>query len=137
FHVHSASGALSDADSAPSAVVVRNGTADATPTVTITNVATGIYRASGTVPAGYAAGDLVQIRVTATVESESTSGLVALGVLDGARVAEVYARIGAGGSGLSAVPWNSAWDAEVQSEAEDALAAYGAATSAELLATRI
>lgn len=33
------------------------------------------------------------------------------------------AEIGAAGSGLSAVPWNAAWDAEVQSEVTDALLA--------------
>lgn len=32
-----------------------------------------------------------------------------------------FARIGAAGAGLSAVPWNAAWDAEVQSEVADAL----------------
>jgi hypothetical protein len=36
--------------------------------------------------------------------------------------------IGAAGAGLTAVPWNAAWDAEVQSEAADALTAYGAST---------
>lgn len=40
----------------------------------------------------------------------------------------------AGGTGdhLSAVPWNAAWDAEVQSECADALDAYDPPTSAEL-----
>jgi hypothetical protein len=42
------------------------------------------------------------------------------------------AEIGAAGAGLSAVPWNAAWDAEVQSEAADALAAYDPPTHAEL-----
>jgi len=37
--------------------------------------------------------------------------------------------IGTAGAGLSAVPWNAAWDAEVQSEVADALAAYGVATA--------
>src|SRR3990167_572854 len=32
--------------------------------------------------------------------------------------------IGAAGAGLTAVPWNAAWDAEVQSEANDALVAF-------------
>jgi hypothetical protein len=36
--------------------------------------------------------------------------------------------IGAAGAGLTAIPWNSAWDAEVQSECADALTAYGAST---------
>lgn len=33
--------------------------------------------------------------------------------------------IGAAGAGLSAVPWNAAWDTEVQSEVDDALIAKG------------
>ncbi len=45
-----------------------------------------------------------------------------------------FARIGATGSGLSAIPWNAAWDAEVQSEATDALNAYDPPTHTELTA---
>lgn len=41
------------------------------------------------------------------------------------------AEIGAAGAGLTAVPWNSAWDAEVQSECTDALNAYDPPTKAE------
>lgn len=40
--------------------------------------------------------------------------------------------IGAAGAGLSAVPWNALWDAEVQSECADALNAYDPPTKAEL-----
>ena len=40
--------------------------------------------------------------------------------------------IGALGAGLTAVPWNSAWDAEVQSEVTDALNAYDPPTRGEL-----
>lgn len=43
------------------------------------------------------------------------------------------AEIGAAGAGLSAVPWNAAWDAEVQSEVTDALVAYDPPTQAELV----
>ena len=39
--------------------------------------------------------------------------------------------IGTAGAGLTAVPWNAAWDAEVQSEATDALNAYDPPTRAE------
>lgn len=38
------------------------------------------------------------------------------------------------GSGLTAIPWNAAWDAEVQSEATDALNAYDPPTNAEMVA---
>jgi phage baseplate assembly protein W len=40
--------------------------------------------------------------------------------------------IGVSGAGLTAIPWNAAWDAEVQSEATDALNAYDPPTRAEL-----
>jgi hypothetical protein len=40
--------------------------------------------------------------------------------------------IGVAGAGLTAIPWNAAWDAEVQSEATDALNAYDPPTRAEL-----
>lgn len=40
--------------------------------------------------------------------------------------------IGAAGAGLTGVPWNAAWDAEVQSECTDALNAYDPPTKAEL-----
>ena len=43
--------------------------------------------------------------------------------------------IGSAGAGLTAIPWNSAWDAEVQSECTDALNAYDPPTKAELDAT--
>ena len=39
--------------------------------------------------------------------------------------------IGAAGAGLTAIPWNAAWDAEVQSECTDALNAYDPPTKAE------
>lgn len=35
-----------------------------------------------------------------------------------------FARIGANGAGLTLVPWNPAWDAEVQSEVDDALVVH-------------
>lgn len=40
--------------------------------------------------------------------------------------------IGTAGAGLTAVPWNAAWDAEVQSECADALSAFGPATAAQV-----
>lgn len=42
------------------------------------------------------------------------------------------AEIGAAGDGLTAIPWNAAWDAEVQSECTDALNAYDPPTNAEM-----
>ena len=51
-------------------------------------------------------------------------------VVDAVKV--VTDAISSNGSGLSAVPWNSSWDAEVQSEVADGLAAYDPPTKAEL-----
>ena len=42
------------------------------------------------------------------------------------------AEIGSAGAGLTAVPWNSSWDAEVQSECTDALNAYDPPTKTEM-----
>lgn len=42
--------------------------------------------------------------------------------------------IGAAGAGLTAIPWNAAWDAEVQSEVADGLAVYDPPTYAEMIA---
>ena len=42
------------------------------------------------------------------------------------------AEIGAAGAGLTAVPYNSAWDAEIQSEVTDALNAYDPPTKTEM-----
>lgn len=45
---------------------------------------------------------------------------------------DTFDRVGANGSGLSAVPWNPSWDAEVQSECVAALNAYDAPSISEL-----
>jgi hypothetical protein len=42
--------------------------------------------------------------------------------------------LGAAGAGLTAVPWNAAWDAEVESEGADALGVYDPPTNAEMVA---
>lgn len=49
-----------------------------------------------------------------------------------AQTGDSFARIGANGAGLTAVPWNSSWDAEVQSECSDALTAYNAVATSDL-----
>lgn len=40
--------------------------------------------------------------------------------------------IGAAGAGLTAIPWNAAWDAQVESEVTDALGIYDSPTKAEM-----
>lgn len=50
---------------------------------------------------------------------------------------DLQTQIGTDGAGLTNIPWNSAWDAEVQSECTDALNAYDPPTNAEMEARTI
>lgn len=43
-----------------------------------------------------------------------------------------FARIGANGAGLTGIPWNPSWDAEVQSEVADGLTAFNAVSTSDL-----
>lgn len=63
----------------------------------------------------------------ANVRAEMDSNSVAL-----AAILLDTAEIGAAGAGLSAIPWNSSWDAEVESEVADALTAYNAVSTSHL-----
>lgn len=65
FTTHASSGALTNADSLPTGTLVLNGTDNAA-TVTVTNKATGVYKAAVTLPT-LAVGDVVQLRINATV----------------------------------------------------------------------
>jgi hypothetical protein len=49
----------------------------------------------------------------------------------------LVADIGSNGAGLTAIPWNAAWDTEVQSECTDALNAYDPPTNTEMEARTI
>lgn len=61
----------------------------------------------------------------------SVSADIAAVKSDSAAILADTAEIGAAGAGLTAIPWNAAWDAEVQSECADALAVYDPPTKAE------
>ncbi len=65
-----------DADSLPTAIANRNGTDDATFSLTVTKLATGRYKVTGTVPAGYASGDIVDIVASAMVSTVSATAIV-------------------------------------------------------------
>jgi hypothetical protein len=72
--------------------------------------------------------------VADAVWDEAASGHASSGTF-GKYLADVLAdtaEIGSAGAGLTAVPWNSNWDAEVQSECTDALNAYDPPTKAEM-----
>jgi len=69
-------GAAYDATGTPVATATRNGTDDAAFVLTVTKLATGRYKITGTVPSGYALHDRVQISVAATVDGVAKAGIV-------------------------------------------------------------
>lgn len=74
FTVTGSTGALVNADSLPTGTLVVNGT-DNGATVTVTNKATGIYKAAATLPT-LAVGDVVQLRIAATVSGVASGAVV-------------------------------------------------------------
>lgn len=68
--------------------------------------------------------------------ANGTDGLGAIKT-DTAAILVDTAEIGAAGAGLSAIPWNASWDAEVQSEVNDGLVAYNAASTTNITAGTI
>jgi hypothetical protein len=73
-------------------------------------------------------------QLVSAVVTAGTMGKLLIDTLTGhtPQTGDSFGRIGAAGAGLTAVPWNAAWDAEVESEATDALNAYDPPTKAEL-----
>ena len=69
-------GVVTDADSLPSATATRNGADDGAFNVTVAKIDTGRYKVTGTVPAGYVAGDVVQISVAAAVNGVSGKAVI-------------------------------------------------------------
>lgn len=67
-------GVATNADSTPTGTLYVNGTADAA-SVTVTNLATGIYKAAVTLPT-LAVGDVVDLRIAATVSSVSDTEII-------------------------------------------------------------
>ena len=82
-------GVATDADSLPVATATHNGTDDAAFSLTVVKIDTGRYKVSGTIPAGYAAGDVVQISVAASVNSVSGKAIVDSFVVDSKRNADL------------------------------------------------
>jgi hypothetical protein len=69
--------------------------------------------------------------------TEIQSGLATASALSAAKTVVDAIKVvtdaqAATGTGLTAIPWNAAWDAEVQSEVADALAVYDPPTQAEI-----
>lgn len=62
-------GSATNADSLPTGTVNKNGTDDGAVTVTVTNIDTGRYKASFTIPTTYIPGDVLNLTIAATVSS--------------------------------------------------------------------
>lgn len=84
-------------------------------------------------------GDLTKVNTLDGHTAQTGDNYARLGAPAGASVSSDIAAIeaqtddiGVAGAGLTALPWNSAWDAEVQSEVTDALNAYDPPTKSEL-----
>lgn len=69
-------GAAANADALPAATANRNGADDAAFVLTVANLDTGRYKITGTVPAGYVEGDVVNVTVAATVGGVAAKGHV-------------------------------------------------------------
>lgn len=69
-----ATGVATNADSTPTGTLYVNGTADAA-TVTVTNITTGLYKAAVTLPT-LAVGDVVDLRINATVSSVTDNAVI-------------------------------------------------------------
>lgn len=90
---------------------------------TIDAVADGIKAKTDNLPSDPADQSLIIDATSAILSAVNTVD----GVADG-----IAAAIGSAGAGLTAIPWNGAWDAEVQSECADALNEYDPPTKAEM-----
>jgi hypothetical protein len=71
---NAATGAAADATGTPTGTLYLNGTANAA-AVTVTNITTGVYKAAVTMPT-LAAGDIVSLRIAATVATIAAEGVV-------------------------------------------------------------
>lgn len=76
-------------------------------------------------------GDLIEVNTLTGHTAQTGDNFARLGAPAGASVSADIAAIeaqtddiGVAGAGLTAVPWNASWDAEVQSEVDDALVAF-------------
>lgn len=93
--------AASNADALPTGTLYVNGTANAA-TITVTNITAGVYKAAVTLPA-VSAGDVVGMRISATVAGVAGEGIVWQETADTAHVSDTFARIGApAGASLAA-----------------------------------
>jgi hypothetical protein len=93
----------------------------------ITDVSTATQKAVGVISDYTGASKTVTLREDPGVFTMAATDNIEIILIspDILNVLADTAEIGAAGAGLTAVPWNASWDAEVQSEVNDALVALG------------
>lgn len=87
---NASTGAAADGDSTPTGTLYVNGTADAA-TVTVTKITTGVYKAALTLPT-LTAGDVVSLRIAATVATVAGEGVVFQDIADTKRTSDLQFR---------------------------------------------
>lgn len=112
FVTSSATGAAVNADSLPTATLVVNGTDNAA-TVTASNIDTGRYKASVTLPT-LAAGDVVEMAVAATIATVAAKGVVARDTADTQRGEDIGTTLAA----IKGAGWTDETLVSIQSAAE-------------------
>lgn len=83
------SGAATDADSLPTATADFDGGGTGSMSLTVTNLDTGRYKITGTIPAGRVGGDVLNVSVAATVGGVAGKAVVDTRVLDSRRVGDL------------------------------------------------
>lgn len=149
FTVVDATGELVDADSLPTGQLITNGVNDVA-TITVTNIGTGDYRWQMTSPNDLTEGDHIEIVISATIDSISTAGRVySATIVDRFPSEDVDANLvtwkGSAPADLTdtdkvpasvqhkgSVGLTSQEKADVNTEADTALADYNPPTKAEL-----
>jgi len=76
--------------------------------------------------------DVLVITSDSTTTSVAVDPVVIYTESSAVQTGDSYVEIGTAGAGLTALPWNSAWDVEVESEVADALAAFNAMATTDL-----
>jgi hypothetical protein len=128
--LHSAAARVMDALPAEAVATAAN---LATLTAYVDTEVAAIKTKTDNLPTDPADQSAVESAITAATSGLATAANLATvaGYLD-TEITAIINTLGAAGAGLTAIPWNAAWDAEVQSECTDALNAYDPPTNAEM-----
>jgi hypothetical protein len=90
YKLFTATGAATNADSLPVATANHDGADDSAFVLTVTSVDTGRYKITGTVPSGYAEGDIVNVMVAATMSGVAGKAIVDTFTIDTKYVGDLH-----------------------------------------------